>query len=272
GERAVVLARAAGRRARGRGRGLRRAAPRARDAPAHRGRGAAWLQARPRAREPARLAPRGRAHPRRHRHRLLRHARGRAGPGHRRLRRSARRARGPPDRRDAAPLNGENRMRVALLLVLLTLLPLAGASASERPDAQAEDRLVSLSVSTDPFGVFLAQMEHQGALPLGVLSTPPGEDASARSFRPPELTYRDFHASCDLNGDGVGDLISNDLELSRPPRVSGAPSKIVAVDGATGQPIWKRDNLYFLALNVAPDVSYVRVGEPSPDPARNVLP
>lgn len=142
---------------------------------------------------------------------------------------------------------------LALLLVLATLAPLASAASGSTP-----------APALDAGRAFLGVLEKQGLLPEGLASAP-------NDFRAPKTLYRDLHPTCDLNGDGVPDLVSNDLDLARPPALSG-PSTLVAVNGHNGSRIWARDNYYFMGLGVTDEISYARRGEALPHAPRALSP
>src|SRR5438874_8107043 len=112
----------------------------------------------------------------------------------------------------------------ALVLVFALLVPSAlaaaddaagaGASASAGDDVsappapRAAEGLLLLDRTDDAQTaiVALAQLEQQGLL---------GVDELARPLAPlpPSLRYQDAHPACDVDGDGVPDLVSNKLDL-----------------------------------------------------------
>ncbi|MEA3202283.1 MAG: hypothetical protein QOE90_3711 [Thermoplasmata archaeon] len=149
------------------------------------------------------------------------------------------------------------RLLPALLAVLL-LAPLAPARASA---PQVAPQVGGMGPA------FLAQMERMGALPPGATEA---AAAAAVDGNAPRTTYRDVHATCDLDGDGVPDMISNDLDLRAPPRLEDAPSKVVAWSGANGSQLWAADNLFAVTLRDDGD-SWQRLGQPVPDAPRNVV-
>lgn len=109
------------------------------------------------------------------------------------------------------------------------LVAAVGAAAAARFSEYAEDPR-----ALDAF--VLAQLEQQGAVEAGTLGA-----ALAR----PEHVYKDVHPVCDLTGDGIGDMVSNDIEFNSPPGQTSGPGILRAIDGATGEPLWSQDNLFY---------------------------
>lgn len=108
---------------------------------------------------------------------------------------------------------------------------------------------------------FLLQLYEQGELGAAPLA------ARANQPLPPSNIFRDAKATCDLNGDGVDDVIATDLRLSNPAFTSSAETFVRATSGADGKTLWISDGLYWTTLSIASfftGVSYDRKGEPLP--------
>lgn len=111
---------------------------------------------------------------------------------------------------------------------------------------------------------FFAQLETQGFLPDGAVA--------ASAAAPPGRTYRDVHMTCDVDGDGVPDMISNDLELNPPPGFNNAFSRFRVLSGANGSFLWGADNFIMTTLGLPEGVTYARQGRPAPEPPGNLAP
>ncbi|HEX2021683.1 MAG TPA: hypothetical protein VHH36_03170, partial [Candidatus Thermoplasmatota archaeon] len=118
-------------------------------------------------------------------------------------------------------------------------------------------------------------LARQGLVPLEVAQSLRLAEEPVRGGLqpPPGLVYRDMALACDLTGDGVRDVLSNDLTLQRaawwrPPTHKYVASTIVALDGATGEELWAVDNLYHIPMASYPGftVNPERLGVASPNP------
>src|SRR5438094_272459 len=161
---------------------------------------------------------------------------------------------------------------VAATFALVFLLAPAAASQGVPDDAPvapavppAVEAMLGLGGS-DASGTayaFLAQLEAQGAIPFGTITRP-------LAPAPPTLEYQDAHPACDVNGDGVTDLVSNRLDLTSPPSTDGARSEIQAISGKDGQLLWKQDDQGVALAGRFLDVTLDRSGTPMPLGGPNV--
>lgn len=117
---------------------------------------------------------------------------------------------------------------------------------TELPKNIHDERFVRLA--------FLAQMEQQGLLSPGTVDA-----IAAPEEAPPMLTYRNPQLICDMNGDGVEDVVSNDFDLPY------ATDWLRAMNGRDGSYAWYKYNYYFFAVNV-----YNRAGLPFLQPIQNL--
>src|SRR5688500_15402532 len=140
-----------------------------------------------------------------------------------------------------------NRALVGFLLAaqLLALAPTAQA---------AEEDLGIGALQT----AFYGQLAQQGLLPREVSMA-----AQLPPPRPPGLMFRDAHAVCDLDADGVEDVVSNDLVIN-PPSLRDSDARLVAISGADGSELWKADNLAYGAIQSPPNGRLDRSGGAQP--------
>lgn len=164
-------------------------------------------------------------------------------------------------------------LRPALLVLLALLAPLAQAApAPEAPERallpDAASALVGLArgdVTVET--AMLAAWARQDGRADAMLAAAAAAGAGAA---PPEIIFRDAQAACDLDGDGVRDLVVNNLTLRSPPRIAGAQSEIEAVSGATGLRLWKIPNQAYGVVRSPPSIALTAKGQPLPDTGSSV--
>lgn len=168
----------------------------------------------------------------------------------------------------------------ALVVLLMLLVAGAPAASADAQPALAESAMVAdvgvaaaLSLpmrdaAAQPNALavtVLAQLEQQGLFAPGTLAGALAADDAGPL--PPSRMYRDAHAVCDLDGDGVEDMVSNDLALAAPPSFGNADARVQAVSAASGEVLWTISNFAYVPTELEP-----RVGEPIPKRAENVQP
>jgi outer membrane protein assembly factor BamB len=104
----------------------------------------------------------------------------------------------------------------------------------------------------------LAQLAYQGIGPADAVLAQGGP-------LPPGTTYRDAHLSCAKDAAGNPEVITNDLNLNRPPDTSqGGLFYVRALSSANGTTLWEAPGLYALTAFSAPHATYERLGDPVP--------
>jgi hypothetical protein len=98
----------------------------------------------------------------------------------------------------------------------------------------------------------LAQLEQQGLLPMGTIQKLEAM-ALDQGYGAPSWYYSDFHPVCDLNGDGIDDIIANEISIFWQPF-----THVRAISGRDGTDLWYHDNEMYYAIQPA------RPGLPNP--------
>lgn len=110
---------------------------------------------------------------------------------------------------------------------------------------------------------FLAQLERQGLVAPGSVAAAEAavEQAAQLGGRAPSVIYKDTHLTCDLDGDGVRDVIVNQYDLGT------AMPRVYAYSGADGSYLW----YHYGSLFYYPWI-FGRAGTPEPYVPDNVAP
>ncbi|HLE97887.1 MAG TPA: hypothetical protein VI997_10990, partial [Candidatus Thermoplasmatota archaeon] len=111
---------------------------------------------------------------------------------------------------------------------------------------------------------FLAQLARGGVVSDGVV-------AAAGNPLPPATVFQDAHPTCDLDGDGVSDGVSNDFALGTPPLHNSGATTVRAFSGGNGTTLWTRDALNYGTFSIG-EASTERPGRPFPGNPGNVIP
>lgn len=167
--------------------------------------------------------------------------------------------------------------RFALVCALALLVSAVPVQASE-PASEASDDPSHGSAASG--GDLAEQVLGLGALEGDAFSFAAHELLDARPNGPglaryaivPESIYRGALATCDMDGDGVHDLITNDMQLRQNGRFDSGFSTVRALSGQDGHELWEEPNaLYY---NIALDNAYsaFRPGTPNPASPPNMIP
>ncbi len=92
----------------------------------------------------------------------------------------------------------------------------------------------------------------------------------AAYLEPPDTIYRDLMPACDLNGDGVEDLVENGFQTGGSAAPLQGSTVITARSGADGRELWRADGLYFMIYESERGLSLARPGLPEPQAAPNL--
>lgn len=139
------------------------------------------------------------------------------------------------------------------------------------PILESLSRLASGNVTERDYRVATyAVLERQGLLPFG-LTRWLGLKSRDAQETPPTNIFRDLHVICDVNGDGVADLASNDIDRQT------LRSTLRVLSGADGTLLWSRYNYFYVELwqfggAFSQFQVYYRQGMPNPKPPNNFFP
>ncbi len=89
-------------------------------------------------------------------------------------------------------------------------------------------------------------------------------------YVPPGTTHRDIQAACDLDGDGVLDLVENALETGGQGTTTGGETTIFARSGQNGSELWRADGAAFNVFVGERGISLLRGGMPDPRGPNNL--
>lgn len=162
--------------------------------------------------------------------------------------------------------------RLFLVASALLLVPFAQATPdiNQGREAQAHS-LTSTDVVATLMGLPGRPADEQGAI-LYQMFGDRGGPGLAYYVLPPGTIYHGVDPVCDLDGDGIDDLVTNEMALRRSGRFDSGGSYIRTLSGANGTQIWTADNLVYANMGLPGAYGTYRAGQSNPNKPPNVQP